>query len=94
VDLAQIDLARKDHQAAFPRLVEAYQTFTRLQRPDAIAVVGSTLGQLLIAADQPGWARQVLTASRDGRQQNRHGRPGPADQRPAGPATAGIGENT
>ena len=64
-DLAQIDLARQDYQAAFPRLAEAYQAFSRLQRPDGVAVVGSTLGQLLTAAGQPGQARQVLTASRN-----------------------------
>ena len=64
-DLARIDLDRQDYQAAFPRLAESYQAFSRLQRPDGIAVVGNRLGQLLIAAGQPGQARQVLTPSRD-----------------------------
>src|SRR5262249_36529951 len=64
-DLARIDLARQDYPAAFPRLAGGYQTFSRWRRPDGIAAAGSTLGQLLIAAGQPGQARQVLTASRD-----------------------------
>jgi tetratricopeptide (TPR) repeat protein len=64
LDLARIDLARQDYQAAFPQLIEAYQVFSQLQRPDGIALAGSELGRLLIAADQPDQARQVLTASR------------------------------
>ena len=63
--IARIDLDRQDYQAAFPRLVESFKISIRLQRPDGIAIVGSELGRLLIAADQPGQARQVLTASRD-----------------------------
>ena len=59
-DLAQIDLAREDYQAAFPRLMESFQIFGRLQRPDGIAIVGTTLGQLLLAAGQAEQARQVL----------------------------------
>jgi len=58
--LAQIDLAREDYQAAFPRLVESFQINGRLQRPDGTAVVGITLGQMLIAAGQADQARQVL----------------------------------
>ena len=58
--LAQIDLARMDYQAAFPRLVESFQILGRLQRPDGIAIVGTTLGQLLIAAGQADQSRQVL----------------------------------
>ena len=34
-----------------------------LQRPDGIAIVGTTLGQLLIAAGQADQARQVLSDS-------------------------------
>ena len=59
-DLARIDLARKDYQAALPRLIESFQIFGRLQRPDGIAAVGWTLGQLLLAAGQADPARQVL----------------------------------
>ena len=59
-DLAQIDLARKDYRAALPRLMESFQIFVGLQRPDGIAVVGRTLGQLLLAAGQADQARQVL----------------------------------
>jgi hypothetical protein len=61
--LARIDLEREDYQAALPRLTESFQILGRLQRPDGIAVVGSTLGQLLIAEGQDGQARQVLQAS-------------------------------
>ena len=50
--LAQIDLAREDYQSAFPRLIESFQIFGRLQRPDGIAAVGGALGQLLMAAGQ------------------------------------------
>ena len=64
-NLARIDLARNDYQAALSRLAESFQINIRLQRPDGIAVVGSELGRLLIVADQPGQARQVLTASRN-----------------------------
>src|ERR1019366_1833661 len=58
--LAQIDLAREDHQAAFPRLVESFQILGHRQRPDGIAVVGLALGELLLAAGQADQARQVL----------------------------------
>ena len=40
--------------------MESFQILSRLQRPDGIAAVGSTLGQLLIAAGQADQARQVL----------------------------------
>jgi tetratricopeptide (TPR) repeat protein len=58
--LAQIDLAREDYQAAIPRLMESFQILGHLQRPDGIAVVGTALGQLLIAAGQADQARRVL----------------------------------
>ncbi len=58
--LAQIDLAREDNEAAFPRLVESFQILGRLQRPDGIAVVGAALGRLLLAAGQADQGRQVL----------------------------------
>ncbi len=57
--LAQIDLARQDVQAALPRLIESFQIFGRLQRPDGIVAVGATLGQLL-AGHYAGPARGVL----------------------------------
>ena len=44
--------------------MESFQIFGRLQRPDGIAVVGSALGQLLMAAGQADLARQVLGDSR------------------------------
>jgi tetratricopeptide (TPR) repeat protein len=59
-DLARIDLAREDYQAALPRLIESFQIFGQLQRPDGIAAVGSVLGQLLMAVGQADQARQVL----------------------------------
>ena len=59
-DLARIDLAREDYESALPRLMESFQIFGRLQRPDGIAAVGMTLGQLLMAAGQTDLARQVL----------------------------------
>lgn len=61
--LGRVDLARQDHQSALPRLVEAFQALHQLQRADGIAVVGRVLGELLLAAEQPGQARQVLEAS-------------------------------
>jgi tetratricopeptide (TPR) repeat protein len=63
-DLAQIDLARKDYEAALPRLMESFQIFGRLQRPDAIATAGNVLGQLLMAAGQTDEARRVLGDAR------------------------------
>jgi len=59
-DLAQIDLTRQDYQSAIPRLIESFQIFGHLQRPDGIATVGITLGQLLMAEGQTDLARQVL----------------------------------
>jgi tetratricopeptide (TPR) repeat protein len=62
-DLAQIDLDRQDYRSAFPRLVESFQIMGRLQRPDGIAAVGITLGQLLMAAGRLDQARDVLSDS-------------------------------
>ena len=62
-DLAQIDLARREYQAAFPRLVESFQIMRHLQRADGIATIGVTLGELLIAADHTDDGRQVLGES-------------------------------
>ncbi|WAL98465.1 CHAT domain-containing protein [Streptomyces sp. Je 1-369] len=63
-DLARIDLSRQDLSAAAPRLSTSFQLCLQLQRPDAIAVVGSTWGQLLLAAGERGQARQVFQTSR------------------------------
>ena len=63
-DLARIDLIRQDLDAAAPRLVTSFQLLLKLQRPDGIAVVGATLGQLLLAAGERGQARQVFQTSR------------------------------
>ena len=57
---SQIDLERKDYQSALPQLAESFQILGRRQRPDGIAMVGTTLGQLLMAAGQADRARQVL----------------------------------
>jgi tetratricopeptide (TPR) repeat protein len=63
-DLAQIDLSRQDFDAAMPKLISSFQLLLKLQRPDGIAVVGATLGQLLLAAGEREQARQALQASR------------------------------
>jgi hypothetical protein len=59
--LAKIDLAREDYEAAFPRVIESSQIMSRLRRPEGIAAVGGTLGQLLVVAGHPDQARQVLS---------------------------------
>jgi tetratricopeptide (TPR) repeat protein len=61
--LAQIDLVRKDHDSAFPQMVKSFQIYQYLQRPDGIAVVGSTLGRLLMSGGATKEARRVLEAS-------------------------------
>ncbi|WP_245697797.1 CHAT domain-containing protein [Streptomyces phaeochromogenes] len=63
-DLAQIDLSRQDLAAAAPRLITSFQLFLKLQRPDGIAVVGTVLGQLLLAAGERRRARQMFQTSR------------------------------
>ncbi|MPY34371.1 CHAT domain-containing protein [Streptomyces adustus] len=63
-DLARIDLNRQDRDAAVPRLVISFQLLLKLQRPDGLAVVGTVLGQLLLAADERVQARQVFQTSR------------------------------
>ncbi|MFF4270439.1 CHAT domain-containing protein [Streptomyces sp. NPDC001536] len=63
-DLARIELSRRDLNAAVPRLVTSFQLLLKLQRPDGIAVVGATLGQLLLAAGEHGQARQIFQTSR------------------------------
>ncbi|WP_246575162.1 CHAT domain-containing protein [Streptomyces umbrinus] len=63
-DLARIDLSRQDLDAAVPRLITSFQLFVKLQRPEGIAVVGATLGQLLLAAGERGRAREVFQTSR------------------------------
>jgi tetratricopeptide (TPR) repeat protein len=62
-DLASIDLARKDYRAAAPRLIESFQIFSQLRRPEGIAVVGSILGELLLAAGHAVEGRWVLEAA-------------------------------
>ncbi|MGW2786741.1 tetratricopeptide repeat protein, partial [Streptomyces populi] len=63
-DLARIDLSVQDFNAAVPRLVTSFQLFLKLQRLDGTAVVGTILGQLLLAAGERGRAREVFQASR------------------------------
>ena len=58
--LARIDLARKDQQAAIPRLIESFKINSQLQRPEGIAGTGTLLGQLLLTAGQVHLARLVL----------------------------------
>jgi hypothetical protein len=62
-DLAKIDLARQDYQSAYTRLTESFQILHHLQRADGIAVVGSVLGELLLAAGHADNALQVLEKS-------------------------------
>ncbi|MEV0193552.1 CHAT domain-containing protein [Kitasatospora purpeofusca] len=64
-DLAQIDLDRGDLQTAVPRLMTSFQYFVELQRPDGIAVVGLTLGRVMLASGARAQARHVLQACRD-----------------------------
>ena len=61
--LAQIDLARQDDQSAAPRLMKSFQLLYQLQRADGVAIVGFTLGQLMLAAGETEQAHQVLTAA-------------------------------
>ncbi|MEU0650145.1 CHAT domain-containing protein [Streptomyces umbrinus] len=63
-NLAQIDLSRQDLAAAAPRLIISFQLFVKLQRPDGIALVGTVLGQFLLAAGERGRAREVFQTSR------------------------------
>ncbi|WP_416959602.1 CHAT domain-containing protein [Streptomyces sp. Agncl-13] len=63
-DLAQIDLSHQDLDAAVPRLLTSFQLFLKVQRPDGIAVVGITLGRLLLAVGEREQARQVCQTSR------------------------------
>ncbi|GIJ51647.1 hypothetical protein Val02_85330 [Virgisporangium aliadipatigenens] len=60
--LVQIDLARNDYQAAASRLITAYQIVAQLQQPEGIAIIGYTLGQLLLAVGHKD-ATNVLNAS-------------------------------
>ncbi|MEU1784146.1 tetratricopeptide repeat protein, partial [Streptomyces abikoensis] len=62
-DLAQIDLFhREDLHAAVPRLVTSFQHLLKLQRPDGIAIVGITLGEVMLAIGVHAHVRQVLQA--------------------------------
>ncbi|GAA0430645.1 hypothetical protein Aca07nite_39520 [Actinoplanes capillaceus] len=61
--IAEIQLDRQEFETAVPNLVKAFQILEHLQRPDGLAVVGNTLGQLLIAYGETDTARQVLETS-------------------------------
>jgi tetratricopeptide (TPR) repeat protein len=63
--LAQIDLARKDYEAAIPRLVEAFQIFTLLRQPHQTVLAGLSLGQLLKAMGETEEALRILGESLD-----------------------------
>ncbi|MBB4752204.1 tetratricopeptide repeat protein [Actinoplanes lobatus] len=61
--LAQIDLARENYEDALPRIMESFLSLCHLQKHDGIAVVGSVLGQLLLATGDHEQARSVLEDS-------------------------------
>ncbi|GAA0453770.1 hypothetical protein Aca07nite_66260 [Actinoplanes capillaceus] len=61
--IAEIYLERDDFQAAKPHLVEAFHIFDQLQRPDGVAFVGGTLGNLLATLGERDSARVVLEKS-------------------------------
>lgn len=63
--LAQLDLQEQKIGDAVPRIVEAYDIVCQLGRVDAIAVIGTVLGQILAANEQPDEARIVLQRSAD-----------------------------
>ncbi|MBW6436890.1 tetratricopeptide repeat protein [Actinoplanes hulinensis] len=62
--IAEIQLDRREFEAAAPNVVKAFQILEHLQRPDGLAIVGNTLGQMLIANGETDTARQVLETSR------------------------------
>ncbi|WP_239163845.1 tetratricopeptide repeat protein [Actinoplanes lobatus] len=62
--IAEIQLDREEFEAAVPNVVKAFQILEHLQRPDGLAVVGSTLGQILIKYGKSDAARHVLETSR------------------------------
>ncbi|MGC5031049.1 hypothetical protein [Micromonospora sp. DT229] len=61
--LARIDLVRQDYASALPRLVTSFNLLIHLRRPDGMAVVGHTLGQILVIAGLSDEARPVLELS-------------------------------
>jgi hypothetical protein len=61
--LARLDLAERRIQDALPRIVEAYEIVSKLERAEGIAAIGTVLGQILAANDQPEDARLVLQRS-------------------------------
>ncbi|WP_229794648.1 tetratricopeptide repeat protein [Actinoplanes campanulatus] len=61
--IARIQLQLGQFDSALPNLVEAFQILDQLQRPDGIAIVGGTLGQLLITFGDLDTARNVLAKS-------------------------------
>ncbi|GIE40872.1 SAV_2336 N-terminal domain-related protein [Actinoplanes lobatus] len=61
--IAQIQLQQQDFSSALPNLLKAFEILERLQRPDGIAVVGVTLGELLAAIGEPDSARKVWEKS-------------------------------
>ena len=63
--LAQLDLQEQKIGDAVPRIVAAYDIVSRLGRADAIAVLGTVLGQILAANEKPDDARIVLQRSAD-----------------------------
>ena len=86
-DLARIDLAREDYESAFPRLAESFRIFGDLQRPDGLAAVGLSLGQLLMAAGQRRRGPPGARRKPGSRGQDRLDRRDPADHRAAEPLT-------
>ncbi|MCB1007886.1 MAG: tetratricopeptide repeat protein [Acidobacteria bacterium] len=62
-DLGQLELLRGSVELALPRLAEAWSHLTRTGRVDALAVVGSTFGQVLLSVGAMDEAQQVLSVA-------------------------------
>src|SRR5712692_9155079 len=62
-DIAQIELVQRKPDEAVPRLVEAWQIFTQMDRAEGIAAVGQVLGPLCTQAGAPSEAREMLRRS-------------------------------
>jgi len=68
-DIAQLELSRNDVAKAAPMIVEAYQLCDHIGRLEGICVIGTTLGQLLIADGQREQGLAVLQRSEQGYRQ-------------------------
>jgi tetratricopeptide (TPR) repeat protein len=68
-DIAQIELARQNLPKAVPRILEAYDIATHIEWLGGVCVIGQTLGQLLVAADERDRGLTMLRRSADGYRQ-------------------------